>query len=110
VRPRFTFVEGRLNWLVSVPGAVLTIIFGLWLAWDHGMAWFRVAAWMHWKLTLVLAVAVIHVILTVKHAQIRRAAPTAPMNRALYAALHGTVGLLVIAIVLLATTQPMSQQ
>ena len=27
-RPRFTFIEGRLNWLVSVPGAVLTIVFG----------------------------------------------------------------------------------
>jgi hypothetical protein len=32
------------------------------------------------------------------------------MSRGLYAALHGTVGLLLIAIVLLATNQPMSQQ
>ena len=109
-RPRFTFVEGRLNWLVAVPGAVLTIVFGLWIAIDHGMAWFRVASWMHWKLTLVLGVVVIHAILTVKHHQIRRAHPAAPMNRALYAALHGTVGLLLIAIVLLATNQPMSQR
>ena len=109
-RPRFTFVEGRLNWLVSVPGALVTIVFGLWLAVDHGMAWFRVASWMHWKLTLVLGVVVIHTILTIKHHQIRRAHPAAPMNRALYAALHGTVGLLLIAIVLLATNQPMSQR
>jgi putative membrane protein len=109
-RPRFTFVEGRLNWLVAVPGAVLTILFGLWIAIDHGMAWFRVASWMHWKLTLVLGVVVIHTILTIKHHQIRRAHPEAPMNRALFAALHGTVGLLLIAIVLLATNQPMSQR
>ncbi|MDB4966120.1 MAG: rane protein [Myxococcales bacterium] len=109
-RPRFTFIEGRLNWLVAVPGAVLTVAFGLWLAIDHGMAWFRVASWMHWKLTLVLAVVVIHTVLTVKHGQIRRAHPAEPMSRGLYAALHGTVGLLLIAIVLLATTQPMSQR
>ena len=65
---------------------------------------------MHYKLALVLGVVIIHVVLTVKHAQIRRAHPSAPMSRGLYAALHGTVGLLLIAIVLLATTQPMSQQ
>jgi putative membrane protein len=110
VRPRFTFIEGRLNWLVAVPGAVLTVAFGLWLVIDHGMAWFRVASWMHYKLALVLGVVVIHVLLTVKQAQIRRAHPSEPMNRALYAALHGTVGLLLIAIVLLATNQPMSQR
>jgi uncharacterized integral membrane protein (TIGR00701 family) len=109
-RPRFTFVEGRLNWLVAVPGAAITMVFGLWLAWQHGMAWFRVATWMHWKLALVGAVVVVHLLLTVKHRQILRAHPAAPMNRAFYAALHGTVGLLLIAIVLLATNQPMSQR
>lgn len=109
-RPRFTFVEGRLNWLVAVPGAVLTIVFGAWLLYDHGAAWFRVALWMHIKLVLVVAVAGIHMFLTIKHAQIRRAHPSAPMSRGLYAALHGTVGLLLIAIVLLATNQPMSQR
>lgn len=107
-RPRFTFVEGRLNWLVAIPGAIVTVVFGVWIAVEHGLAWFRVASWMHWKLALVLAVAVIHLVLTVKHHQVRRAPPAAPMNRALYAALHGTVGLLLIAIVLLATNQPMS--
>jgi protoporphyrinogen IX oxidase len=109
-RPRFTFVEGRLNWLVAIPGAVITIVFGVWIAVQHGMVWFRVASWMHWKLALVAAVAIIHIVLTIKHRQILRAHPEAPMNRALYAALHGTVGLLLIAIVLLATNQPMSQR
>jgi protoporphyrinogen IX oxidase len=109
-RPRFTFVEGRLNWLVAVPGAVLTIVFGVWLVWEHGAAWFRVAAWMRYKLMLVVAVAGIHLFLTIKHAQIRRAAPSARMSRGLYAAMHGFVGLLVIAIILLATNQPMSQR
>ena len=110
VRPRFSFIEGRLNYLVAVPGAVLTVTFGLWMAWQHGMQWFRVASWMHYKLTLVVGVLVIHVLLSVKHAAIRRAGPSAPVSRALFASLHGTVGLLLIAIVLLATHQPMSQQ
>jgi putative membrane protein len=110
VRPRYTFLEGRLNYLVAVPGALLTIAFGLWLAVQHGMQWFRVAVWLHWKLTLVLAVLVIHVVLSVKHHQIRRAPPAQPLSRGLYASLHGMIGLLLIAIVLLATHQPMSQQ
>ena len=110
VRPRLTFIESRLNMLVAAPGALLTIVFGVWLAVQHGAAWFRVASWLHYKLALVVAVAVIHVVLTIKIRQIRRAAPSAPMSRGLYAALHGTVGLLLIAIVLLATNQPMSQQ
>lgn len=109
-RPRLTFLEGRLNYLVAVPGAVLTIVFGIWLTWSHGMAWFRVALWLHIKLLLVAVTLVLHVVLSVKHYQIRRAHPSAPMSRGLYAALHGTVGLLLIAIVLLATNQPMAQR
>ena len=65
-RPRFTFIEGRINWLVAVPGAVLTIVFGMWLVRQHGEAWFRVALWLHIKLALVVGVVVIHVLLTVK--------------------------------------------
>jgi putative membrane protein len=110
VRPRLTFIEGRLNMLVAVPGALLTIACGVWLAWQHGMQWFRVAAWLHWKLVFVVAVAAIHVVLTVKHRQVLRAHPATKMSRGLYASLHGMVGLLVIVIVLLATHQPMSQQ
>jgi putative membrane protein len=110
VRPRYSFLEGRLNYLVALPGAFLTVAFGVWMAYQHGMQWFRVAAWLHYKLALVAIVAVIHALLSVKHYQIRRASPSAPVSRALFASLHGTVGLLLIAIVLLATHQPMSQQ
>jgi putative membrane protein len=109
-RPRYTFLEGRLNWLVSVPGAVVTVGFGVWLAYQHGMQWFRVASWMHWKLTLVLLVVAIHAYLTVRHRRIVRQSPNDPLPRALFAALHGTIGLLMIAILLLATVQPMSHQ
>lgn len=110
VRPRLTFIEGRLNWLVAVPGFVLTVGCGLWLMSIYGAAWFRVALWMHWKLALVAAVLVIHVVLTAQHRRIRRRAPDEKLPRALYAALHGTVGLLLIGILIFACVQPMSQR
>jgi putative membrane protein len=110
VRPRYTFIEGRLNYLVAWPGALLSIVFGVLLTWQHGRAWFDVALWLHVKLALVVAVLIIHIVLSVKHYQIRRAHPSQPLSRALYASLHGMVGLLLIAIVLLATNQPMSQR
>jgi uncharacterized integral membrane protein (TIGR00701 family) len=110
VRPRFSFLEGRLNGLVALPGAVLTILFGVLMTVDYGKAWFRVAIWLHYKLTLVIVVAIIHVVLTVKQRQVARQSPEVPLNRALYASLHGVIGLLVIIIILLATHQPMSQQ
>jgi putative membrane protein len=110
VRSRFSFLEGRLNGLVALPGAVLTILFGVWMTIDYGKAWFRVAIWLHYKLTAVIVVAIIHVVLTVKQRQVARQSPDVPLNRALYASLHGIIGLLVILIILLATHQPMSQQ
>jgi putative membrane protein len=110
VRPRYTWLEGRLNYLVTIPGAVLTIAFGLWLARIYGMQWFRVASWMHWKLGLVGVVLILHAFLTAKQRAIARQAPDAHVPRALFAALHGTLGLLLIGILILATVQPMSQQ
>src|SRR3954453_13952246 len=66
VRPRYSWMEGRLNWLVAGPGAVLTIGCGLWLLNIYGAQWFRVALWMHWKLVLVIVVVIIHAVLTIQ--------------------------------------------
>jgi len=108
VRPRYTWLEGRLNWLVTVPGAAITLIFGLWLTANYGgVTWLRATLWMQWKLALVAVVLVIHVVLTVKHRRILRAPPEAPLKRALFAALHGTLGLLLIAILFLAAHKPL---
>jgi putative membrane protein len=109
VRPRFTYLEGRLNYLVTIPGAALTVACGLGLINVYGAAWFRVATWMHYKLALVAAVVIIHAVLTVKQRRIARQSPSEPMKRALYAAMHGTLGLLLIAILALATLQPMAK-
>jgi putative membrane protein len=107
VRPRYTWLEQRLNHLVTVPGAFLTIALGLWLIRVYGHAWFHVALWMHYKLALVAVVVLLHAILTVQQRRIARRSPNAPLRRGGFAAIHGTLGLLLIAILALAIHQPM---
>ena len=47
---RFQLMERRLFWGIMTPGAVLTIVFGVWL-W---LGWFRPATgWIHAKIALV---------------------------------------------------------
>ena len=47
---RFKIMERKLYWGIATPGAVLTIVFGLWL-W---LGWFQGAgSWLHAKLALV---------------------------------------------------------
>src|SRR5262249_26944314 len=86
VRPRYTWLEGRMNWLVTVPGAVITTGCGLWLIQIYGAQWFAVARWMHWKLVLVAVVVVIHAFLTWKQRRVARQRPDEPVPRALFAA------------------------
>ena len=55
---RFKVMERRLFWGIMTPGAVLTILFGVWL-W---LGWFRGAAgWLHAKIALVAVLAAYHV-------------------------------------------------
>ena len=50
-------MERKLYWGIMAPGAVLTIVFGVWL-W---LAWFREATgWLHAKLALVVLLAGYH--------------------------------------------------
>jgi uncharacterized membrane protein len=108
VRPRYVWLEGRLNYLVTIPGFVITLGCGLGLMRIYGMQWFHKAVWMHWKLALVGMVAILHIGLTAQQRRVARRPPDAPMKRALYAAIHGTIGLLLMAILLLAAHQPMA--
>jgi putative membrane protein len=55
---RFVVMERKLYWGIMTPGAVLTIVFGLWL-W---LGWFRGASgWLHAKMALVGLLAAYHV-------------------------------------------------
>lgn len=55
---RFKLMERKLFWGIATPGAVLTIVSGLWL-W---LGWFQGAGgWLHAKLALVGVLVVYHV-------------------------------------------------
>jgi uncharacterized integral membrane protein (TIGR00701 family) len=107
VRPRYSWLEGRLDFLVTVPGALLTIGTGVAQAWFDGAAYFRVATWLQIKLALVAAVALLHLWVSRRHRKLARGPASAAMKRAPYAAIHGTLGLIVIAILFLAVYKPM---
>ena len=54
---RFLVMERKLFWGIMTPGAVLTIVFGVWL-W---LGWFRGAGgWFHAKIALVALLAGYH--------------------------------------------------
>lgn len=56
---RFKIMERKLFWGIMTPGAVLTLVFGLWMwgGWRIGFG----MGWMHAKLTLVLLLVLYHV-------------------------------------------------
>ena len=47
---RFKVMERKLYWGIMAPGAVLTIVFGLWLWLGYGIS----GGWLHAKLVLVV--------------------------------------------------------
>lgn len=59
VKDQFKVMERRLWWFVT-PFAFLTFIFGFWLIYIYGLAWFRAATWLHIKLVFVIALYAYH--------------------------------------------------
>ena len=54
---RFKIMERKVFWGIATPGALLTIVFGLWL-W---LGWFQGAGlWLHAKLALVAVLVAYH--------------------------------------------------
>ncbi len=56
-KERFKVMERKLFWGITTPGAILTIVFGLWLWLGYG---FR-GGWLHAKLLLVVVLVGYHV-------------------------------------------------
>jgi len=71
---RFKVMERKLYYGIMTPGAIATVVFGLWL-W---LGWFRDAGgWLHVKLALVLVLIVYHawcgkLLVDLKHGRNRR--------------------------------------
>jgi protoporphyrinogen IX oxidase len=53
---RFKIMERKLYFGIMAPGAILTIVFGLWLWLGYGIT----GGWMHAKLFLVLILVIYH--------------------------------------------------
>jgi putative membrane protein len=54
---RFKVMESKLYYRIMTPGAVLTIVFGVWLWQGYGFA----GGWLHAKLALVSVLVLYHV-------------------------------------------------
>ncbi len=53
---RFKIMERKLLYGIMTPGAVLTLIFGVWLWWGYGFS----GGWLHAKLALVVVLIAYH--------------------------------------------------
>lgn len=96
-RPVLAELAGRLN-ILAVLGLLLSLGSGLYQLslWPSGA--FATTRWMHHKLTALIAVAVVHGLLFRLQRRWQGQGETVELARGQAAALHGIVGLLLIAI------------
>src|SRR5262252_3654723 len=57
---RFKTMERKLYYGIMTPGAILTMGFGIWLLYSYAWELFHHDFWLHFKLTLVLALVIFH--------------------------------------------------
>jgi len=56
---RFKLMERKLYFGIMAPGAILTVVFGMWMWLGYGVT----GAWLHAKVTFVLVLIAVHVYL-----------------------------------------------
>src|SRR5205085_467706 len=104
VQPRFSHFEQRMYRFVATPGLLLAVGTGLY----RFVSFVDVYAkqpWMHIKLTLVALVLVLHAILGAQISDLAR--NPSVRGKGKYMAVHGTIGLCIVFIIILATVQPL---
>jgi len=57
---RFKIMERKLYFGIMAPGAILTIIFGIWLLVDYAWVAFHASIWLHIKFTLLAILILYH--------------------------------------------------
>ena len=57
---RFKVMERKLYYGIMTPGAILTIIFGMWLWLGYGISGIAGSWWLHAKLSLVVVLIAYH--------------------------------------------------
>ncbi len=58
---RFKIMERKLFFGIMTPGALLTIIFGLWTIYLNGWTTYSGTLWLHFKLLLILLLIAYHI-------------------------------------------------
>lgn len=101
---RFKVMERRLYWAIMTPGAVLTVLSGLYLLHLLGPEWFRVSRWMHTKLSLVAVLVAYHVYLGIVLGRFARDANN--HGHVFYRWLNELPTVILITVVLLAVLKP----
>ena len=99
-KARFKLMERKLFFGIMTPGAVLTIVFGLWLWHGYGFS----GGWLHAKLTLVAILVAYHLycgklLLDFKHDRNRH-------SHRYYRWLNEVPVLILVAIVILVVVKP----
>lgn len=108
VRPRFSHLERRLDSYSAVPGALVTLVTGLVQIGLEPAGYFRFALWLHIKLVLVIVMFGVHLVLSLRLRKLTSEPADQPIGKGLFAAMHGTLGLLLVGVVVLAELRPMS--
>jgi putative membrane protein len=103
-RERFKTMERKLYRGIMTPAAVLTVVFGLALIGQHGLAFLLASRWLQWKLLLVAGLLVYHLLCGRWLAAFAR--DEARHSHVFYRWINEIPVLFLIAIVLLAVLRP----
>ncbi len=57
---RFCVMERKLYKFIMTPGAIVTLLLGLWLVYLQGWEWFKGSHWFHGKILLLLLLGWFH--------------------------------------------------
>ena len=101
---RFKIMERKLFYGIMTPGAVLTLVFGIWMLVDYAWAAYGRMGWLHLKLTLIALLVGYHIwcgqlLLDFKHDRNRR-------SHTWFRWFNEVPVLLLVAIVLLSSLKP----
>jgi len=104
VQPRFAWVEWRMYWLVTVPGMVITLVTAMGLL-ATGPLPYGTLGWFRFKMALVVLLLGLHALLHTKLKALRDHPET--QKKAVFSAVHGTIGLTLIALLIMAVVRPL---
>lgn len=101
---RFKVMERKLFFGIMTPGAVLTIIFGIWMLNDYAWSAYQASGWLHTKLALVGVIIIYHIycgkcLIAFRHDRNQH-------GHVFYRWLNEFPVLLLIAIIILAVVKP----